>query len=169
MLLDGMVRVSQIGDTAVDIVPLDMNKMVEKIVKTFQFKAKECDTALTFDNLPGCLGDEAMINQVFSNLIGNALKYLDKKRKGKIHISGRIEGQMSIYCVEDNGIGIASEHHDKIFEVFHRLNPVNSADGEGLGLSIVMRILDRNDGTIHVESELGKGSKFFVSLPTVKA
>jgi signal transduction histidine kinase len=75
---------------------------------------------------------------------------------------------MSVYCVEDNGMGIAPEHHDKIFEVFHRLNPDDSS-GEGLGLSIVMRILDRNDGEIRVESEPGKGSRFFISLPAAKA
>jgi len=168
ILLDGMVQVSRIGDVAVDIEPLDMNKMVEEIIKTVQFNAKECDAVITADNLPGCLGDNAMINQVFSNLIGNALKYLDKKRKGKIHISGRILGQMSIYCVEDNGIGIAPEHHDEIFKVFCRLNAGNSADGEGLGLSIAMRILSRLNGTIRVESEPGKASRFFVSLPKVK-
>ena len=76
---------------------------------------------------------------------------------------------MSIYCVEDNGIGIAPEHQDNIFELFHRLDPADSAGGEGLGLTIITRILDRLNGSITVESELGKGSKFFVSLPAVRA
>jgi len=168
MLLDGMIQVSRIGSTAVNIEPLNMSMMLDKVIKTVQFKANEQGATITADELPGCLGDDAMINQVFSNLVGNALKYLDADRKGMIHISGRTEGQMSIYCVEDNGIGIAPEHHDKIFEVFHRLNPDDSS-GEGLGLSIVMRILDRNDGEIRVESEMGKGSRFFISLPAAKA
>jgi PAS domain S-box-containing protein len=168
MLLDGMIQVSRIGSTAINIEPLNMSMMLDKVIKTVQFKANEQGATITADELPGCLGDDAMINQVFSNLVGNALKYLDADRKGKIHISGRTEGQMSVYCVEDNGMGIAPEHHDKIFEVFHRLNPDDSG-GEGLGLSIVMRILDRNDGEIRVESEPGKGSRFFISLPAAKA
>ena len=169
MLLDGMIRVSRIGSAAIDIEPLDMNKMLDRVIKTVQFKAKEQGATITADKLPGCLGDNAMINQVFSNLVGNALKYLDAGRKRKIHISGRTEGQMSIYCAEDNGIGIDPEFHGKIFEVFYRLEPGDSAGGEGLGLTIVGRILDRNDGEIRVESEPGKGSRFFISLPAANA
>ena len=69
-----------------------------------------------------------------------------------------------MYCVSDNGVGIAREHQGKIFEIFHRLNPTGS-EGEGLGLAIVNRILDHLDGKIWVESEEGKGSSFYVSLP----
>jgi signal transduction histidine kinase len=97
--------------------------------------------------------------------LDNALKYLDDSRPGMIHIYGKIDNGQSIYCVEDNGVGIASEHQNKIFEVFHRLEP-DKKSGEGLGLTIVRRILDRHNGKIWVESELGKGSKFFVSLPS---
>jgi signal transduction histidine kinase len=106
-----------------------------------------------------------MIDQLFSNLVGNALKYLDTDRKSKIHISGTVDNDRSIYCVEDNGIGIEPNHQSKIFELFHRLNPDDSAGGDGLGLTIVTRILDRNKGSIWLESEKGKGSRFFVSLP----
>jgi signal transduction histidine kinase len=69
-----------------------------------------------------------------------------------------------VYCVSDNGIGMAPEHCEKAFEIFHRLNP-GSGEGEGLGLTIVRRSLDKQGGRVWVESELGKGSRFFVSLP----
>ena len=71
---------------------------------------------------------------------------------------------MSTYCIEDNGIGIASDHQEKIFEIFHRLVP-DRVEGEGLGLTIVKRALDRQGGKIRIESEEGKGSKFYVQLP----
>ena len=118
------------------------------------------------EDLPPCYGDEAQINQVFSNLLGNALKFLDPKRRGVIRISGRAEKEQVVYCVEDNGIGIAEKDKDAIFEIFRKLNP-DDKRGEGLGLVIVSKILDRHGGKVWVESEPGKGSKFFVSLPDI--
>ncbi len=168
-LLAGLLQVSRVGTKEVEIKPLDINRMMHDIRHSIEFQIKEVGAELAIEELSNCLGDGDMVNQAFSNLIGNALKYLDLERKGKIHISGRTEDGMSIYCVEDNGIGIAPEHQDNIFELFHRLDPADTAGGEGLGLTIVTRILDRLNGNITVESELGKGSKFFISLPTVKA
>ena len=106
------------------------------------FQINEDDVEVTIDDLPNCLGDENMIDQLFSNLVGNALKYLDPDRKGKIHISGTVDGTKSIYCIEDNGVGIHPDHQRNIFQLFHRLNPDDSAGGEGLGLTIVTRILE---------------------------
>ena len=164
-LLSGLLRLSRLGRAALNIKKLDMNNLISDIVKTFEYTAKEKGITPEIDELPPCLGDETQINQVFSNLLDNTLKYLDPKRPGTIKISGKQDNGQVIYHVEDNGIGIAEEHQDRIYEIFHRLNPEVSS-GEGLGLTIARRILDRHAGKIWVESELGKGSKFFVSLPT---
>ena len=82
--------------------------------------------------------------------------------------TGRRENNKVIYCVEDNGVGIEKEHQKKIFEIFHRLNP-GDTQGEGLGLTIVNKIVTRHNGSIWVESEPGKGSRFFISLHAAKA
>ena len=166
VLLDGLLHVSRVGTADINIRPLDVSDVIDNVCKAMEFQIKEADVGVTIDDLPGCVGDAEMINQLFSNLIGNGLKYLDPDRKGKIHISGTVEDSHCIYCVEDNGIGIAPEHQPKVFELFHRLNPKDSVGGEGLGLTIVTRILDRLNGHIRVESEPERGSKFFVSLPT---
>ncbi|MCK5640070.1 MAG: HAMP domain-containing protein, partial [Gammaproteobacteria bacterium] len=150
-LLDGLLQVSRVGSAKVKIKPLDMARMINDIRRSMEFQISEADIELIVEDMPGCLGDGTMTNQVFSNLIGNALKYLNPDRKPKIHISGRIENGNSVYCVEDKGIGIDPAHQDKIFELFHRLNPEDTTEGEGLGLTIVTRILDRLNGSIRIE------------------
>jgi len=163
-LLSGLLRLSRLGRTALNIEKLDANKVISNISDVFEFRLQTIDAELEIGDLPPCWGDETQISQVFANLVDNALKYLSPDRSGIIRISGRNEGKEVIYCVEDNGIGIAPEHQQKIYEIFHRLNP-DQNQGEGLGLTIVHRILDRHRGKIWVESEPGHGSKFFVLLP----
>jgi len=163
-LLNGLLRLSRLGQAALKIEPLDMNAMLADVTKSMEFQTKEAGAKINIEKLPPCCGDASQINQIFSNILDNALKYLDESRPGVINISAEIENGRRIYRVEDNGVGIAPEKQSKIFEIFHRLEP-DKTRGEGLGLTIVRRILDWHNGKVWVESELGKGSKFFVSLP----
>ncbi|HIJ53259.1 MAG TPA: PAS domain S-box protein [Planctomycetes bacterium] len=165
-LLSGLLRLSRLGQAAVHIEPLDMNAMLTDVTKSMEYQVKEAGVTVDIELLPPSVGDASQINQVFSNILDNALKYLDESQPGMIRIYAKIEDGQSIYCVEDNGVGIAGEHQSKIFEIFHRLEP-DRKSGEGLGLTIVRHILDRHNGKVWVESEPGKGSKFFVSLPSV--
>jgi two-component system, chemotaxis family, sensor kinase Cph1 len=163
-LLTGFLRFSRLGRAALTIKPLDMNAMLANIAKTVEFQLKQAGTSLQIATLPDCKGDAIQINQVFSNLIDNAIKYRSPSRAGLIQVSGRVENTRRIYTVSDNGIGIAAEHKAKVFEIFHRLNP-SASEGEGLGLTIAQKILERQEGKIWVESVPGEGSVFFVSLP----
>ncbi len=163
-LLAGFLRFSRLGRAALNIENLNMNELLAGIAQAMEFQLKESGTTLRIENLPDCQGDLTQISQVFSNLLGNALKYLDAKKTGVIEVSGSIENGRAIYRVIDNGIGIAQEHQSKIFEIFHRLNP-KETEGEGLGLTIAQRSLERQDGKIWVESKPNAGSVFFVSLP----
>jgi signal transduction histidine kinase len=165
VLLSGLLRLSRMGRITYSIKLLDMNNLISNILETHEYKIMEKKVTFNVEELPQCRGDSDQINQVFSNLLDNALKYLDSNREGIIRISGKKEDEHIVYCLEDNGIGIAERHQDKVFEIFHRLDPGDSVVGEGLGLAIVRKILDRHDGKIWVESESGEGSKFFVSLP----
>jgi PAS domain S-box-containing protein len=163
-LLSGVLQLSRVGRPPLTIRQLDMNQMLSEIVASMQFAIEQAGASVQVGSVPPCQGDQMQINQVFSNLLNNALKYLDPNRRGVIRVCGQEEPDRVVYSIEDNGIGIAAEHLDSIYKIFHRLDP-RRGTGDGLGLNIVRRVLDRHRGKIWVESEVNQGSKFYVSLP----
>jgi signal transduction histidine kinase len=160
----GILRFIRLGQMAIQWEGLDVNQLVMGIVTSMEFQLKKKCVALHIRDLPDCMGDDVLVTQVFANLIDNAQKYLDPARPGEIVISGKTVNGWSVYAVADNGIGIPAEHHAHIFEVFHRLNPKQES-GQGLGLAIVRRIIDRHQGKIEVESTPGEGATFRVYFP----
>jgi signal transduction histidine kinase len=164
-LIEGLLQVSRIGTVEIKTKNINMNDLVSEIIDNVKYKTEDLDAEIALEYLPDCTGNKHQITQVFTNLIDNALKYLSPKRKGRIKITGKTKNKESIYCIEDNGIGINPAYHGKVFEIYHRLDPQTSTEGDGLGLTIVRRILDRHKGRIWLESELEKGSKFFVAIP----
>ncbi len=163
-LLSGLLRLSRFGRVALVVDNLDMNRIISDIITSNEYLLRKSEVEIEVTKLPNCRGDATQINQVFSNLLDNAIKYLDPTRKGKIRLSGKIQEDQSFYTIEDNGVGIYEEHLIRIFDIFHRLDP-EAGSGEGLGLTIVRRILERHNGQISVESQIGKGTQFTVSLP----
>jgi PAS domain S-box-containing protein len=163
-LLTGLLKVSRYGRTSLTIVPLNMNELIAEVVAAMEFQVKAAGVELQVGELPPCRGDAMQVSQVFTNLLGNAIKYRDPDHFSVVRIGGVIDGPRSVYSVEDNGIGIAPAHQEIIFEVFHRLEPSKS-EGEGLGLTIVRQITGRLDGEVRVESKPGEGSRFSVALP----
>ncbi len=108
--------------------------------------------------------DTDQFKQVLYNLLDNALNYLDSERMGEIRISGRTEDGVSTYCVQDNGMGISAKNQSRVFDIFCKLD-TGRPRGEGLGLAIAKKILERHNGMIWVESKEGLGSNFYFSLP----
>ena len=165
-LLDALSRLSRAGRVDINISKLDMNELITRVISSLSFQIKEKKAKVIFDkNLPSCLGDSSQIDQVFTNLISNALKYSDPNKDSSIKISAKLEDENSVYIVADNGIGIPIEHQVKVFDVFHRVNPNSSISGEGIGLTTVKQILTRNNGRIFLESKPGIGTSFYIVLP----
>lgn len=164
-LIKGLLRLSRLGRSVIHPRVVDMNKLMEEVVGASQFMITQKGISLEVGELPPCYADEDQIHQVFSNLLDNAVKYSSPDRAGEINISGKPVDDGVEYVVEDNGIGIAENHQAAIFEIFHRLSPKDQIGGEGLGLSVVKRIVERNEGDIRVESSPQEGSRFIVTMP----
>ena len=116
------------------------------------------------DSFPSFLTEKVKLHEIFQNLITNAIKYNDKK-EANIHVSCKDLGSTWEFTVEDNGIGIKPEHIGKIFSIFHTLQPKDSSDSTGIGLTIVKKLVEQMGGEISVYSEFGKGSQFSFTWP----
>lgn len=166
-LLNGLLKVCRTGRVVLRRERLDMNFLLQEVTASLRFQIQEVSPQLVIEPLPACVGDEGQINQVFTNLIDNALKYRTPSRPLRIRVFGYVEGQHAVYGVEDTGCGIEPAHMAKIWDLFHRLEPQGTVSGEGIGLTLVRRIVERHNGRAWVESEPNKGSRFFVSFPAV--
>ena len=119
------------------------------------------------DSLPKVVADKSQLRRLFQNLIGNALKFRSG-RKPKVNISARQWDNTWLFSVSDNGIGMDTKNTERVFAVFQRLHGKSEYPGTGIGLALCKKIVERHGGRIWVESELGKGSTFFFTLPMKK-
>jgi len=164
-IINGLLTLSRAGRMVLRTGPLDMNAVLASCSKTLAYQFESADGALQVDDLPPCRADSAQATQIVSNLLDNAVKYRHGDRPLRVRVSGRVAGDVSEYCVEDNGVGISGEHQERIWEIFQRLDPQGPVPGEGLGLTLVRRMAERNGGRVRVESTPGAGSRFFLELP----
>lgn len=164
-LISGMLQLSRLGRVALKPQTIDMDQLLRQVLQAMAFQIQKASAQVKIDPLPPCHGDAMLINQVFSNLLDNALKYRDPSRPLHLSISGQVENGQSIYAVADTGLGIAPQVQTKIWDLFYRHTTDPQVKGEGLGLNLAKRIVARHHGRIWVESTPGQGSRFFVALP----
>ena len=142
----------------------DITNVLEEVKRLYESNIKEKLAVVTFDLMPMVNVSRVAISQVFQNLIGNALKYQTKGVRPIIHISVNDISSHWQFSVKDNGIGISEENHEKVFKIFNRLHNKQEFSGTGIGLSIVKRIVEHNQGKIWIESTKGVGSTFHFTL-----
>lgn len=162
-LIESLVKVARAGLAEPKPEALEMQELVQEILSGLKVRIARSGAHVETGALPACYADRVHAAQVFTNLVDNALKYLDPVRPGEIRIDGMVEGGQSVYRVSDNGVGIAPEHREKVFDMFYQVD--GGARGEGIGLSVVKRMVERNGGQIRLTSEEGRGTTFFVTLP----
>ena len=137
---------------------------MNQVLSNLEVYIKENKATVSHDPLPEVMADYTQLVQVFQNLIINGIKFHSEEAP-KIHISAEKKESEWLFSVQDNGIGIDPQYSEKIFEVFKRLHKKEEYPGTGIGLAICKKIVERHGGHIWVESELGKGSTFYFTLP----
>ena len=164
-LTRAILELSRVGRRQLRFELLDMRQIVDNCLKPLQHQINHKNVTVELSDLPDSKGDAVAIEQVFGNLIDNALKYLDPERQGHIKIGGIATVSENVYYVTDNGRGIRQEDLKKVFELFKRAGKHADIPGEGMGLSYVQTILRRHGGSIWLESELDRGTTFYFSIP----
>ncbi len=143
---------------------VDANAVLKQVLDDLSLTIKEKKAKVTYDPLPVVMADPSQLGRVFQNLIGNALKFCGNKPP-RVHIGAkRADGEWQFF-VQDQGIGIDPRHHERIFLMFERLHPPGEYPGTGIGLAICKKIVERHGGRIWVESQPGRGSTFYFTLP----
>ena len=143
---------------------IDLRELIEAIVTTVAHQAAEANAQIRIEPLPDIVSDRLALEQIFSNLIDNALKYLRTGVPGDILIRGRTRLGFAIFEISDNGRGIDPKDHQRIFDLFRRAG-TQDKPGQGIGLAHVRALVRRLGGTMSVASELHSGSTFTITLP----
>lgn len=169
-LITDLLAYSHVSRAQIQLQNVDLNAVVDTALRQLSTQLQEQQTEVTIDPpLPIVVGHRLTLIQAVINLLNNALKFVQADQQPKIHIFAEEDvqgGQIWVRLwIEDNGIGIASEHQERIFHVFERLHGAETYPGTGIGLAIVRKGLERMGGRIGVESQLGQGSRFWIALP----
>ena len=169
-LTNDLLKLARIeaGKLEVEFFPTQLMEVIERSAETTLLKASQKQIALEVDvppGLPMVRGDASLLRDVLQNLIDNAIQYTSEG--GRIQVSASVAARDVVVCVADTGIGIPLADQERIFERFYRVDAARSreAGGTGLGLSIAKHIVEAHGGRLWVESEVGRGSKFFFSVP----
>ncbi|MGL5033661.1 MAG: ATP-binding protein, partial [Microcystaceae cyanobacterium] len=163
-LIDDVLSYSKVDIQSAEIALTDTQLAFERAIANLRLRITETEAVVTQDPLPSVMADSTQLMQVFQNLLANAIKFRTTEPP-KIHVSATRLEDCWLFSVEDNGIGIDPQFSDRIFIIFQRLHTRDEYSGTGMGLAICKKIVEGHRGRIWVESEPGKGSTFFFTVP----
>lgn len=189
-LIQALLGYSRVGRSTRELEPIACDSLLQLTLRRLGTVITDHAATVTYDSLPRITADPVQLGQLFQNLIENAIKYR-QEAPPQIHISATLRNiaaetypqsnaansshhaelptQEWVFAVQDNGIGIEAEYFERIFLIFQRLHTRSEYSGTGIGLAICQKIVERHSGKIWVESELGKGSTFYFTIPVIAA
>jgi signal transduction histidine kinase len=163
-LISAILNLTREGRREFQPVQIDTRELIEGVVATMAHQSAEAEAQIHIEPLPAIVSDRLALEQIFSNLIDNALKYLKPGVPGELRVRGRTKLGFAIFEITDNGRGIDTKDHQRIFDLFRRAG-TQDKPGQGIGLAHVRALVRRLGGTMAVASELGQGSTFTITLP----
>lgn len=163
-LIDAILNFSRMSRQPLSNQTVYTSTLVKEILDELQALSEGRNIEFSIRDLPPITGDPALIRQVFSNLLSNALKFTRNRDVAKIEVGSLEKDGKTVYYVRDNGVGFDMQYHEKIFGVFQRLHSAKEYEGAGIGLTIVQRIIQRYRGSIWVESKVDKGTTVFFTF-----
>ena len=163
-LINDLLAYSRVSTRGKGFEPTDCEAVLSQVLSNLQVAIEESGAAVTHDPLPVVMADDLQLAQLFQNLIANAIKFHGEEQP-LVHVSAEQDGREWVFSVRDNGIGIDPQYFDRIFVIFQRLHNRDEYPGTGIGLAICKKIVDRHGGRIWVESQPGKGSTFYFTIP----
>jgi signal transduction histidine kinase/sarcosine oxidase delta subunit len=164
-LINDLLTYSRVDRRGEPLQPTDCAEILAEVLADLQVALKEGGVIVTHEALPTVLADPLHMRQLFQNLLGNAIKYRSRERPPAIHVGAKYQAGEWRFAVRDNGIGIEPQYRARIFAIFQRLHTRREYPGTGIGLAICKKIVERYGGRIWVESEPGRGSTFFFTIP----
>lgn len=163
-LIDDILNFSRMGRQSLKKVKVFPNDIVGQALEELKGSYEGRTVDLAVSDMAACEADPALLKVVYVNLLSNALKFTKNREVARIDIGSMKDGEKDVYYIGDNGVGFDMKYAEKIFGVFQRLHRAEDFEGTGVGMSIVQRIIHRHGGSIRVESEIGKGTKFYFTL-----
>ena len=164
-LIDDILAFSRMARYTMGVERVDMTALAREVFGELQATVPERKIRFVLDTLPPAVCDRVMLRQVWSNLLGNAIKYTAPKEQAVIEVFGAVQGNEQVYGVKDNGAGFDMQYASKLFGVFQRLHSAEQFEGTGIGLAIVRRIIERHGGRVSAEGKVDQGATFQFALP----
>jgi PAS domain S-box-containing protein len=163
-MINDLLEYSQVTSKDKEFKPIDSEQILEETLINLKVPIDENKAVISHDPLPTIVGDKEILVELFQNLISNSIKYHGNDPP-KIQVSAKEENNHHCFSIKDNGIGMSNDHLERIFTIFQRLHGQDEYEGTGIGLSIAQKIVHEHGGQIWVESQEGKGSTFYFTIP----